>query len=215
MGLTMKNKDRQSQEFDPGRHASDWSGAGSRGSAVAVAFVFAILAMTSPAQSQTQPQSQQKEEPAEDAAKKPQKDKSKPKKVYTEEDLSGLSGSGVSVVGEDKPAETKNVVKKAGSGATAAGKSGQDEAYWRKRARELLDRIAATDQQIAKVKNDIRKYGNGGFDVTTGLKNNIAYINDRNGQVQELEKRKADLEKKLDLLQEEGRKAGALPDWFR
>jgi len=33
--------------------------------------------------------------------------------------------------------------------------------------------------------------------------------------VQELEKRKADLEKKLDLLQEEGRKAGALPDWFR
>jgi hypothetical protein len=213
----MKNKDRRPQRIEPSRHDSGWSDAGSRGPAVAVAIVFGLLALSSPAQSQaqTQPQSQQKEEPAGDAAKKPQKDKSKPKKVYTEEDLSGMSGSDVSVVGEDKPAQTKNADKKAGSGASAAGKSGQDEAYWRKRARELLDRIAAADQQIAKVKDDIKKYGNGGFDITTGMKNNIAYINDRNGQVKELEKRKADLEKKLDLLQEEGRKAGAPPEWFR
>ncbi len=72
MGPTMKNKDRHSQEFEPGRHASGCSGAGSRGSAIAVAIVFGLLAMTSPAQSQTQPQSQQKEEPAGDAAKTPQ-----------------------------------------------------------------------------------------------------------------------------------------------
>jgi len=33
--------------------------------------------------------------------------------------------------------------------------------------------------------------------------------------MQELEKKKADLEKKLDQLQEVGRKAGAEPAWFR
>jgi hypothetical protein len=47
------------------------------------------------------------------------------------------------------------------------------------------------------------------------MKNNVTYIKDRNGQVKELERKKADLEKKMDQLQEEGRKAGAEPAWFR
>src|SRR5260370_1421277 len=54
--------------------------------------------------SQTQSQPPQKEESAADATKKAEKEKAKPKKVYTEEDLAGLRGNGVSVVGEDKPA---------------------------------------------------------------------------------------------------------------
>src|SRR5260370_2499562 len=54
--------------------------------------------------SQTQSQPPQKEESAADAAKKTEKEKAKPKKVYTEEDLAGLRGNGVSVVGNDKPA---------------------------------------------------------------------------------------------------------------
>jgi len=82
-------------------------------------------------------------------------------------------------------------------------------------SRTLLDQIVATEQQIAKLKDEIKKYGAGGFDVTTGMKNNVAYIEDRNGQMNDLEKRKGDLEKKLDQLQEVGRKAGAEPAWFR
>ena len=93
--------------------------------------------------------------------------------------------------------------------------SGQDEGYWRGKARGLLDQIAATDQQIGKTKEEIKKYGGDGFDATSGLKDNIIYIDNRNAKVQQLEKRKADLEKKLDQLQEEGRKAGAEPAWFR
>jgi len=51
--------------------------------------------------------------------------------------------------------------------------------------------------------------------VTTGMKDNIAYINDRNGQLKDLEKSKVDLQKQLDELQDEGRKAGAPASWFR
>jgi len=40
------------------------------------------------------------------------------------------------------------------------------------------------------LKDDIKKYGTGGFDVTTGMKKNVAYIEDRNGQMKELEKEK-------------------------
>jgi len=169
--------------------------------------------------SQTQSQPEQKKSVAEgDATKKAEKEKAKPKKVYTEEDLSGMRGNGVSIVGDEKTAGSGEAGAKKAAGKPKTGvapMSGRDEAYWRGKARVLLDQIAATEQQIAKLKDDIKKYGTGGFDVTTGMKNNVAYIEDWNGQVKDLEKRKADLEKKVDQLQEEGRKAGAEPAWFR
>lgn len=169
---------------------------------------------SSPAQSQPP----QKEESAGDAAKKAEKGKGKPKKVYTEEDLAGLRGNSVSVVGEDKPAVVGETGTTKGNGKTktvVVPMSGQDEEYWRGKARALLNRIAATEQQIERKKDEIKKLGSGGFDITTGMKDHIAYINDRNGQLQDLEKHKADLEKQLDELQDQGRKAGAPASWFR
>jgi len=131
--------------------------------------------------------------------------------VYTEDDLSSLKGSGVSVVGEapKKGARPSRPLDPDGDGGQ------NNEEYWRRRAREILDQITAVDEEIAQKKDEIKKYGSGGFDVTTGMKQNIAYINDRNGQVKSLENRKVNLEKQLDDLQEEGRKAGAAPSWFR
>ena len=129
-----------------------------------------------------------------------------------------MRGKGFSVVGDEKPAGAGAAGTKKADGKTQPGvmpMSGQHEAYWRGKAQELLDEITATEQQIAKLKDDIRKYGSGGFDVTTGMKQNVAYIEDRNGPVKELEKRKADLQKKLDQLEEQGRKAGTEPAWFR
>jgi len=75
--------------------------------------------------------------------------------------------------------------------------------------------MAATDQQIEKVKEEIKKYGNGGFDPQTGLGKNVIYVDDRQSQLTRLEKQRADLDKQMDQLQEEGRKAGAQPSWFR
>jgi len=167
----------------------------------------------SQAQPATPDQPRQKEDsPAEAArkakAKKPAATKGK---VYTEDDLSGLKGPGVSVVGE---APKKGARRARPTGPDGDGGENSEE-YWRGRAQEILGQIAAVDQAIASMKDDIKKYGSGGFDVTTGMKDNIAYINDRNGQVKNLEKRKADLEKQLDELQDEGRKAGAPASWFR
>ena len=166
----------------------------------------------SPSQAQpatTTPPSQKEDSPAEAARKaKANKPAGAKGKVYTEEDLAGMNGHGISVVGE---------APKKGAQSTEPGGAGgkNKEEYWRGRAQEILGEIAAVDDAIAQKKEEIKKFGSGGFDVTTGMKDNIAYIRDRNGQLQRLEKRKADLEKKLDELQEEGRKAGASPAWFR
>jgi hypothetical protein len=173
------------------------------------------------AQSQPQPQAKPappdqpppKEDSLAEAARKAKEKKAataKPK-VYTEDDLSGMKGTGVSVVGEtaNTSAHAPKTTSPDGGGVE------NNEEYWRGKARQLLDAIADTDQQIAQKQDEIKKYGSGGIDVTTGLKDNIAYINDRTGQLKTLEKHKTDLLKQLDDLQEQGRKAGASPSWFR
>jgi hypothetical protein len=135
-------------------------------------------------------------------------------KVYTEEEMSKLSSHGVSVVGEGNAP---------GGSSTGGGyiqsnsdrSRNREESFWRGRARSLLNQMAATDQQIEKVKEEIKKYGNGGFDPQTGLGKNVIYVDDRQSQLTRLEKQRADLDKQMDQLQEEGRKAGAQPSWFR
>jgi len=134
-------------------------------------------------------------------------------KVYTEDDLKGMKGPGVSVVG-DPP--RKNTRRSQPADDPNGDNGGQNpEEYWRGRAREYLDAIAQVDEQIAQKKDEIKKYGSGGFDVTTGMKNNVAYINDRNAQLKQLEDRKSQLQQELEELQDEGRKAGAPASWFR
>src|ERR1700730_2553342 len=167
----------------------------------------------SPSPTQTQPPSQaqpatpdqprQKEDSPAEAARKAKAKKAAAAKgkVYTEDDLSGLKGPGVSVVGEapKKGARRARPTDPGGDGGE------NSEEYWRGRAQDILGQIAAVEQAIAGMKDDIKKYGSGGFDVTTGMKDNIAYINDRNGQVKNLEKSKPASQIKMVTLQNEGR----------
>ena len=172
-----------------------------------------VAQSTPPAQAKpaaTEPPPPKEDSLAEAARKAKEKKAATAKaKVYTEDDLSGMKGTDVSVVGETPKTGTRRQT------TTSPDGGDNNEQYWRDRARQLLDAIAGTDQLIAQKQDEIKKFGNGGFDVQTGMKDNIAYINDRTGQLNSLQKRKADLQKQLDDLQEEGRKAGASPSWFR
>jgi hypothetical protein len=89
------------------------------------------------------------------------------------------------------------------------------EKYWRDKSQPILNQMVVIDKEIAQIREDLKKYGIGGFDVATGFRNNVAYVEDRKAQIQERQKKKASLQKKLEDLQEEGRKAGAEPAWFR
>ena len=188
---------------------------------VALIWPMAAALARSQSQASTDQQSQAADQSLGDAARKARAERSKsaPAKVYTQDDLSHLSSSGVSVVGQ-KDSATSGTTGSADSSVEAkpdaAAKSGEnEEAYWRGEARKLLDQMAAVDRQIAKVKDDIKKYGNGGFDTSTGLSQNVIYVEDRNSQLQDLQKKREGLERQMDALQEAGRKAGAEPSWFR
>jgi chromosome segregation ATPase len=172
-------------------------------------------------QSQSQPQTQtqsstppeQKQDSVAEAARKGKAKKAAAAqgKVFTEDDLSGMKKGGVSVVGNDNVKRPRRAPASDGDGDYAPN----SEEYWRSRSQPLLDEMANIDQQIAQLKEDIKKYGPGGIDVATGYKEGLAYVEDRNGQIQKLQEKKANLQKQLDDLAEEGRKAGAQPAWFR
>jgi len=152
-----------------------------------------------------------------DAARqaKAQKDKPKAKKVYTEDNLSSIHGT-ISVVGDGSSggaSDDGNSTGVANGGASSSGNN--SEAYWRSRARGIKDQIAATDQQIADVKAEIAKSGAASFDPSAGLSQGVIIIHDRNAQVKQLEDRKSSLERQLDDLADEARKAGADSGWAR
>ncbi len=165
------------------------------------------------AQSQSQTPAQDKQDSVAEAARKAKEKRAARAqgKVFTEDDLSGMKKEGVSVVGTENNKRPES---------TPASKEDSDdppngEKYWRGKAQPILQKMANIDQQVAQLKEDIKKYGIGGVDVTTGMKAGVAYVEDRNAQIQELQKKKGNLQKKLEDLQEEGRKAGAQPAWFR
>ena len=169
--------------------------------------------------SQSQPQStsqtptQEKDDSLAEAARKAKAKKTAAAKgkVFTEDDLSGMNKSGVSVVGvESKKVTTRTPAKQGDANSAENG-----EEYWRGKAQPILNEIAEIDQQVTQLREEIKKYGVGGIEVASNYKNGVAYVEDRNAQIQALQKRKATLQKQLDDLEEEGRKAGAQPAWFR
>ena len=157
------------------------------------------------------PTSQDKQDSVAEAARKAKEKKAAASKgkVFTEDDLAGLKG-GVSVVGENKKQPEGNPTK-----ASDAEDVQNGEAYWRGKAQPILQAMAAVDQRMAQLREDIKKYGTAGIDVATGMKDGVAYVEDRNAQIEKLQKVKAAWQKKLEDLEEEGRKAGAQPAWFR
>jgi hypothetical protein len=179
-------------------------------------------------QPQTDPQMQvvqgAQQESLADAARRAKAQKAKAAaKVITDDDVSKISGRGVSVVGdgnagssEGSSGEANGYAASNGANTGGSGTSGDNgEKYWRGRAREIMNQIAATDQQIAKLKDEIAKSGPTGVDPNAGLPQNVIVIHDRNAQLKQLEGRKANLQKQLDDLADEGRKAGADASWFR
>jgi hypothetical protein len=122
-------------------------------------------------------------------------------KVYTDEDLSRLPRTGISVMGE-QTAKSAPVAKPA-TPPTAASK---EEQIWRDRARKLDERMASVDADLEKVRENVA------FAMGRGYQIHIDAL-DLSGP--DLLKEKAALKAQIDQLAEDARKAGADSGWLR
>jgi hypothetical protein len=183
----------------------------------------AAAAKSTDAPAQSEPQMQdQSAPPAEslgEAARRAraQKAKTATAKVYSDDSVSTLSGHGVSVVGDGKVGGGSSYSGNSysGGGGAAQGSAGGQESYWRGRANAIRGQMAACDQKISEIQDEIAKHGAVTVDPMSGAQAGVIFVEDRNAQIQQVQKQKEGFERQLDELAEEGRKAGADSGWFR
>ena len=171
---------------------------------------------------QTEPQMQDQSAPAAEslgeAARRARAQKAgaaKPK-VFTDDSVTTLSGHGVSVVGAGNGAgggASYGGNSNAGASPSAAGNN--QEAYWRGRANAIRSQMAACDQRISEIQDEIAKHGAVSVDPMSGAQAGVIFVEDRNAQIKQVEHQKDGLQSQLEELAEEGRKAGADSGWFR
>jgi len=185
--------------------------------------LLAALAIAAPAPAQSappqQPAPQQNAASATDPAAKPKdaSSDSAPKKVYTNGDLSGRGGGGVSVVGNSKS------TAKTGQAATNQPKN---EQYWRNRAQQLRNQMAEVDRQIAQFESANQNQhtastsSNGtnppppppsAYTVEAHVRGSA----NANNPLERLKRRKAQIQQEMDQLEEEARRANVPAGWLR
>ena len=142
-----------------------------------------------------------------------------PAKRYTNEDLTALGNSALT---QEKSSANSTQQGGAAKEASPIDKAQfpekvRDESYWRKRAKLLKDQIAAVDKQIENLNQKISEKKSEGiiYGMGTYTPYLVAGLNNLQDQLFALQKEKDKLQKEYGDLEEEARKAGAMPGWLR
>jgi hypothetical protein len=139
------------------------------------------------------------------------KDKKKPKKVWTEDDISKVGG--ISVVGDSSastptPGRSSSQPNGGGSGDSAQGKQLD---YYRDQLRQLQAQLDVTDKKI----DDLRNFKADNSSASGGINPNHGYsMTPIPDQIKQLEDKKKQIQDKIDALTDEARKKGIEPASF-
>ena len=130
------------------------------------------------------------------------------KKVYTNEDLKATPGGDASGTGNAK-------TQKLPATGSRTKYDHRDQAYWHSRAQKLRSQIDDVDRQIAQIKASVPQNSTtaGGGTAATGT--TPIYYGGQYARLKSLEARKATLDKQMEDLEEEARKAEVPPGWLR
>ena len=156
---------------------------------------------TSSSQSSSAAPSAQPQTPS----KEKEKNAKKPKKVWTNEEVSGLSGP-VSVVGD---ANASTQAARPGSNAEAGNSV---IARLKEELQKLRAQLEQTDKQISDLRkvNSGETNGSGGVQLHHGY--NMIPVPD---QIKQLEEKKKQIQARIDALEDEARKHGIEPGQLR
>jgi hypothetical protein len=120
------------------------------------------------------------------------KEKRKPKKVWTEEEISAVGGS-ISVVGDSRPSNSSSRAP-----ASTSASDGRDTAYYRGRLAPLRQQIEDLDREIQEMKS-----------VKGTVRENVE------AQVQIREARREKIQKQVNEIEEDARRHGIAPGDLR
>jgi predicted RNase H-like nuclease (RuvC/YqgF family) len=165
-------------------------------------------------------------DPVADAARKAreqQKKEAKPKKVYTEDDLSrgkgNASDQSANFTGQQTPQGTPDNAQAAATGTdSAAAEDKNDEKKWRKRFRDLHDKIEQSEKELDLLQRELDKAQVQYYpDPQKALmeQNSRKEINQKTSKIDAKKKEIEQLKQSFSDLEDELRKAGGDPGWAR
>ena len=145
-----------------------------------------------------------------------QKNAPKPKKVFTNDDIPSKpveapASDSATAKGEDQ--------KEAGQAAGAnPEKDSKGEAYWRKHATELHDKLAQAEKELDVLQRELEKgqvqyYSDPQKAMTQEYSRSD--INDKTAKIDAKKKEIDGLKQQISNLEDDARKAGADPGWVR
>jgi hypothetical protein len=137
-----------------------------------------------------------------------EKAKPKPKKVWTNDEISNVGGDGaISVVG--KAAGSSNNFQKGAPGSAARDKQA---AAYRDRLHQLNNELEATEKQISQLQN----FKADNSSPSGGIDMNHRYTRTPvEDQVKELEEKKKQIQAQIDAVEDQARKNGFEPGQLR
>ena len=144
----------------------------------------------------------------------------KAKRVYTNEDLKNLKDTVHLNQASPHEADVKKA-KPSGDGSIERYRDihGHDQTYWKQRMKPLKTQLESLDSQISSLENRTRKLNEtSGLKVTRSGKLRASSSDTRahlERQIEDLTTKRALVRKAIQDLEEEGRRAKALPDWLR
>jgi chromosome segregation ATPase len=185
----------------------------------ATATVAALCLTALPVFAQKQGSEQQPSgDPVADAARKAreqQKKEAKPKKVYTEDDLS----HGKSSASDQSQSAGSTGQQAAGGAAAGEGNDAQtDEKKWRKRFRDLRDRITQSEKDLDLLQRELNKAQVQYYpDPQKALmeQNDRKEINAKTSKIDAKKKEIEQLKQSFSDLEDDLRKSGGDPGWSR
>lgn len=188
-----------------------------------IALLGLLVVLPAPAQQQS---SQQSGDAVADAARKAQEQKKeapKPKKVYTDDDIS-TKKSDISVVGQAPAAATDASKPKADGQPATGAQSGEkkedpnSEKAWRGRFAKLRDKISTAEEELDILQREENKGGVQYYaDPTKAMNEQYSReeINKRAAKIDAKKKEIAALKQQWDDLEDQLQKSGGDPGWAR
>jgi len=148
-----------------------------------------------------------KDQPAKDA----RKDTKKPKKVWTEDDVSKIDG-GISVVGGSPSSGTGQGLPQSPAATPDNTALGNQIENYRDQIRQLQAQLDATDKKI----DDLRNFKADNTSSSGGINPNHGYsMTPIPDQIKQLEEKKKQIQEKMDAVSDEARKKGIEPGQLR
>ncbi len=140
------------------------------------------------------------------------KTKKKPKKVWTEDDISKVGNGGISVVGDSSPSSaSKSSSEPSGSGSENS-KQNYEVQYYREQLHQLQAQLDAIDKKL----ENLRNFKGDNTSVSGGINPNNGYtMTPVSDQIKQLEDKKKQIQGQIDTVTDEARKKGIEPGQLR